>query len=725
LNQEDRLDRALAEYIQCIDAGKPVDRDRLFRDHPDLAQELRRLLNTAELVEHMAGPVVSTAHLDAGPDAGHITPTFHGDTDTGDTSNPNCRIAWAADDLPRRFGKYELLEVIGRGGMGVVYKARQVNLDRLVAVKMILDSRLASKGDVQRFYIEAQAAGRLSHPNLVTIHEVGEIDGQHFYSMDYIDGVSLARLVRDGPLDAERAARYLSTMAEAIHFAHDHGILHRDLKLGNVLIDGDDKPHITDFGLAKLIGDDSSLTAPGAAVGTPSYMSPEQAAGNHAKVNRASDIYSLGAILYALLTGDPPFRKETVIETMFDVIHTDPTPPRTINPGADRDLETICLKCLKKRPGRRYRTAGKLAEDLDRFRRGEPVLAKPVGTATKGLRWVRNIPMVAAVTGGRSIEPSMGQRRANGAIMLVAMLLVVAFTLQHLIPGMLPRRIRLASAVPGGVYQEFCETYGELLQDSVRRPTEVLRTEGSVANSRLLIAREAEAALLQENAITSDEIAVVAPLYFEVVYLVARKGRGIRRLADLAGKNVSLGAEGSGMRLSAHRILSVSGMVDLEDLGRTDAYFTSLRQDQHLDAALITIGTSNADVTKLLACGEFELLPFDDSLIERLSLKHPGFRPYTIHRGSLRPGGDGRTPLPEEDVHTLATITFLTVRRDAVHRLVTGMLETLYQGSGLVERFELLTAEESTRWRGVALHPAAQEFFEGLRKEGLKRAFAP
>jgi TRAP transporter TAXI family solute receptor len=627
--------------------------------------------------------------------------------------------------LPRRFGDYELLSVLGRGGMGVVYKARQVNLDRLVAVKMILDSRLASKGDVQRFYIEAQAAGRLSHPNLVTIHEVGEIDGQHFYSMDYIDGVSLASLVRDGPLDAECAARYLRTMAEAIHFAHEHGILHRDLKVGNVLIDNEDKPHITDFGLAKLIGDDSSLTAPGAAVGTPSFMSPEQATGNHAKVNRASDVYSLGAILYVLLTGRAPFRKDTVVETMFDVIHTDPTPPRTVNPKADRDLETICLKCLKKKPGRRYRTAGKLAEDLDRFLRGEPILAKPVGAATKCLRWTRNIPMIAAVTGGKSVEPSMGQRRANGAIMLVAILLVVAFTLQHLIPDMLPRRVRLASAARAGVYHEFCEVYGERLQDSIARPTEVLETEGSVANASLLIARESEAALLQENAITSDEIAVVAPLYFEVVYVVARKGRGISRLADLVGKNVSLGPKGSGMRLSARRILSVSGKVDPDELGKTDVYFTSLRHDQELDAALITIGTSNPDVKELLACGDFELLPFDEELIERLSLEPSGFRPYTIHRGSLHPGGDGQTALPEENVHTLATITFLAVRRDAVRPLVTAMLETLYQDSGLIERFDLLTAEESARWRGVPLHAAAHEFFEELKVEGANRGFIP
>jgi TRAP transporter TAXI family solute receptor len=275
------------------------------------------------------------------------------------------------------------------------------------------------------------------------------------------------------------------------------------------------------------------------------------------------------------------------------------------------------------------------------------------------------------------------------------------------------------------VYHEFCRAYGKLLQDSVGRPTEVLQTEGSVANARLLIACEAEVALLQENAITSDEIAVVAPLYFEVVYVVARKGRGISRLADLAGKNVSLGGEGSGMRLSASRILSVSGNVDPDELGKTDVYFTSLRHDQVLDAAVITIGTSNPDVKELLCCGDFELLPLDSGLIERLSLEHPGFRPYTIHQGNLQPGGDGLTPLPEKDVHTLATITFLAVRRDAVRPLVTTMLETLYEDSGFIERFGLLTAEESARWRGVALHPAAHEFFEGLNVDGAGHGTVP
>jgi serine/threonine protein kinase len=278
------------------------------------------------------------------------------------------------------FGNYELLEMIGRGGMGVVYRARQINLNRIVAVKMIRSQVLATDEDIQRFYIEAQAAGGLGHPNIVTVYEMGEFDGQQFFSMDYVEGTDLAKLSKGGRLPREQIAKYVKDIATAVHYAHERGILHRDLKPANILIDARGRPHITDFGLAKQVDDDSHMTREGAVLGTPSYMSPEQAAGRQKDVDKSTDIYALGAILYELLTGRPPFRGDSVVETLMDVVHREPARPRDIEPDVDRDLEAICLKCIEKDPRRRYATAGELADDLDRFLRGVPILARPPST---------------------------------------------------------------------------------------------------------------------------------------------------------------------------------------------------------------------------------------------------------------------------------------------------------------------------------------------------------
>lgn len=287
------------------------------------------------------------------------------------------------------FGDYELIEEIARGGMGVVFKARQTSLNRTVAVKMILAGQFAGSADVQRFQVEAQAAAHLQHPNIVAIHEVGEYQDQHYYSMDYIEGHSLSDLARQNPLPARDAARYVATICQAIGYAHDKGILHRDLKPSNVLIDADDQPQITDFGLAKRLHDDSEMTATGQALGTPSYMPPEQASGNRETIGPTADVYSIGAILYELLTGRPPFRAETPLDTLMQVIENEAAPPRLLNSSISRDLETICLKCLEKDPQRRYATAHQLAEDLERYLADEPIVARPVGLAERSRRWAR------------------------------------------------------------------------------------------------------------------------------------------------------------------------------------------------------------------------------------------------------------------------------------------------------------------------------------------------
>jgi eukaryotic-like serine/threonine-protein kinase len=246
------------------------------------------------------------------------------------------------------FGDYELLAEIARGGMGIVYRARQQSLKRVVAVKVLLFGQFSSDDFVKQFKIEAQAAASLQHPNIVAIHEIGEDDGHHYFSMDYVEGRDLASVIRDGPLPCKRAAKYMATIARAVHYAHERGILHRDLKPSNILIDQLDQPRVTDFGLAKRLNGESGAISSGRAVGSPNYMPPEQIEPARGKASSASDVYSMGAILYHLLTGRPPFTAATLEETLLQALNSEVIPPRLLNPGVPRDLEIICLKCLEK-----------------------------------------------------------------------------------------------------------------------------------------------------------------------------------------------------------------------------------------------------------------------------------------------------------------------------------------------------------------------------------------
>jgi eukaryotic-like serine/threonine-protein kinase len=294
------------------------------------------------------------------------------------------------------FGEYDLLDEIARGGMGVVYRARQRNLGRVVAVKMILAGSLAGKEFVQRFRTESAAAAILQHPNIVAIHDVGVHDGRHYFSMDYVEGQNLAQLVGQQPLPASKAARHAQIIAEAIHYAHERGILHRDLKPSNVLIDAaNDQPRITDFGLARRLDGDSSLTLTGQVLGSPNFMPPEQAGGGRGKVSRPSDVYALGGILYHLLTARAPFQADSLDRLLTQVLHAEPVSPRLLNPSVPRDLETITLKCLEKEPSRRYPTARELADELGRFLRHEPIHARPITAPQKLWRWSRRKPALA------------------------------------------------------------------------------------------------------------------------------------------------------------------------------------------------------------------------------------------------------------------------------------------------------------------------------------------
>jgi WD40 repeat protein len=301
------------------------------------------------------------------------------------------------EPLPRELGEYELLEQLARGGMGVIYRARQRDLDRIVAVKLLLLGPRASPDFVKRFRAEASAAAGLHHPNIVAIHQVGVHQGEHYLAMDLVDGPDLAKFIKDQPLPARQAAGYLKTIAEAIHYAHERGILHRDLKPSNVLIDSNDQPRVTDFGLAKRFDGDSSLTLSGQVLGSPSYMPPEQAGTTRHKVGRRSDVYSLGAMLYHMVVGRPPFVGEGLNQTLDQVLNHEPISPRLLNPAVPRDLETICLKCLEKEPARRFQTAQALADELGRFLRDEPIRARPVSRPERVWRWCRRKPALATL----------------------------------------------------------------------------------------------------------------------------------------------------------------------------------------------------------------------------------------------------------------------------------------------------------------------------------------
>jgi tetratricopeptide (TPR) repeat protein len=292
---------------------------------------------------------------------------------------------------------YEMLGVLGRGGMGVVYKARQVGLNRLVALKMILGGGQAAGEALARFRREAEAVARLQHPNVVQVYDVGEHEGRPYFTLELLEGGGLDRRLAGTPLPPRLAAALVQALAEAVHAAHSRGIVHRDLKPSNVLLAADGTPKITDFGLAKQLDADAGQTRTGSVLGTPSYMAPEQADGHVAAVGPRTDVYALGAILYELLTGRPPFKAPTTLETLMEVRNEEPAPPRQLQSRTPRDLETVCLKCLEKEPRRRYASAAALAEDLRRFQAGEPILARPTGLPEKAAKWVRRRPTLAGL----------------------------------------------------------------------------------------------------------------------------------------------------------------------------------------------------------------------------------------------------------------------------------------------------------------------------------------
>jgi tetratricopeptide (TPR) repeat protein/tRNA A-37 threonylcarbamoyl transferase component Bud32 len=327
---------------------------------------------------------------------GESQPALTGPPDAGKTGPPESGAILPAVAGAPAIAGYEVLSELGRGGMGVVYKARQAGLKRLVALKMILHGEHAEPEERARFRTEAEAVARLQHPNIVQIYEVGEQVGTPYFSLELVDGGSLAQKLAGAPQPPPEAAGLIRTLARAIHHAHAHGVVHRDLKPANVLLSPDGTPKITDFGLAKKL-DEAGCTQAGAIMGTPSYMAPEQARGDPKRVGPAADVYALGAVLYECLTGRPPFRAASAWDTVLQVLGDEPVPPTRLQPRTPRDLEVICLQCLRKDPARRYASAEALADDLGRFLAGEPIRARPVGRLERGVKWAHRRPAAAAL----------------------------------------------------------------------------------------------------------------------------------------------------------------------------------------------------------------------------------------------------------------------------------------------------------------------------------------
>ena len=382
---EQQLDAIIAAYYRAVEAGANVDQKEFISQHPEFQRELSEFFASLGMFPTSAPESCADPALE---------PTL--------TSVVAGRDKSATGFVVRYFGEYEILEELGAGGMGVVYKARQSKLKRIVAIKMIRSGELASSQDVQRFEAEAKAAARLSHPGIVSLHEVGIHHGHHFYTMDYVEGGSLSQLHRDKPIESRRAATLVRGLAESMSYAHEQGIVHRDLKPANILLTTEGTPRITDFGLAKRMRTEEESYAPtmtesGQILGTAGYMSPEQAAGKSQLVGPPADIYSLGAVLYALLTSRAPFVGETPSQTILQVLHNEPVSPRALNADVPRDLETICLKCLQKEPHKRYGTAKGLADDLTLYLEGKPVRARPVSSVERGWRWCRRNVVLTAL----------------------------------------------------------------------------------------------------------------------------------------------------------------------------------------------------------------------------------------------------------------------------------------------------------------------------------------
>lgn len=706
----DPLDEAFADYLRMSDAGEIASREDFLKLFPDLADDLQELIEAADLLGEVTlsgQPAGSSSGFNVAalsPSAETIATSTPSDGSAGDPDITLPMANRAANDhgprLPYDLGDYVLLEEIGRGGMGVVYLAKQHDLDRQVAIKMIRSGILADEGEVRRFYTEAQAAARLRHRGIVGVHQFGRRAGHHFFSMEFIPGTDLQKKINSGLLDPKEAARYVRDVARAIHHAHHKGVLHRDLKPANVLIDENDQVHVTDFGLAKHMDSDSSVTGSGAAIGTPHYMAPEQAGGHSDRVCTESDVYALGAILFACLTGRPPIVADTVVQTLLQVVHQPAPTVRSLRPGIPIDLETIVAKCLEKNPNKRYASAEKLADELDAFLEDRHIEARPRSQVLKAWHWFEGVPVVGAITGRRVLHTSSTHRRFQAAMllgMLLTPLLAVSIPigLKHL-PDVMPKSVRIAGGVDGGRYY----TVAKLLAEQIKRSQpevafDYQRTQGSEENSRLLRDNDVDLALIQAVSIPpEEELAHVAPLFYEPIYAIARKDSGIETIEQLAGIPVLLGESGTGSRACVELMIRTLP--------------NSFGRIQKLSGSLNLLFGKNTPQAALLCLAQ------DSDILDRLR-RDGRWRVLEINPDKVVHAFD-RFPLEDDitdsshpvTVQTLSTTAILMAKQETSDALITAILDAWYAMDSPRNR---ITVKEASQWTELRLHPAAEQYF--------------
>ena len=734
---EAKLDQALLDFMRRFDAGQIEDREVFLQEYIEIAPQLRTLLDAADLIEQLAGPTLSeinnsTAALQSnqlqpvehsqnldqnaatlplmGGEQARPIPTSPYDSTLPPAKNADFSLTSLGNtnnsqsNLPYRFGDYVLEQVLGRGGMGVVYLAFQVQLERRVAIKMIRSGCLASDEEVNRFHMEARSAASLTHPNIVTVYQCGECDGHHYFSMDYIPGTDLAKRISTGPMSPMDAVRYVRDVARAIDYAHQQGVLHRDLKPANVLIDESDAVVVTDFGLAKQIGSDKGLTATGAALGTPSYMSPEQAAGKSDEQSASTDVYAIGAILYALLTGKPPFQGDSVLQTIMQVIHRPAPTVRESHTNVHSDLDTIVTKCLEKQPSRRYASAGELADDLDRFHQGIPITALPPSWFRRAKHWLANVPLIAAITGTRNVEPTKSQRIAQNVLIASMFTLALIWfnggqVAEYFRNNNMPRSLSIASGAPGRMYYELAGKLANRLHSSNGREPHVIATNGSLENLRQLLSKNAQMALMQESSVRSDQVAVVAPLFYEAVHILVPKESAIQHIVELAGKRIMMGTKESGTHQAATSLLKHFA-ITLESVTLIESDWTHTDRLAEADVVIAVTKVGQQGIVELLREERYRLLSIDNAA--ELAQKMPMFRLFEMPGKSY--GAKTNPP-----ILTLATTALLVVRKDAPARLVEECLHAIYDGMPAAEG--LIGKDLAANWQGLPYHDSARKFF--------------